>query len=67
MEVEILGEKSCGNKREGERLDTSHTAYGEAVVPIVVVGRVKIAIVEVQVVSVGIIVDRTRPIVAVAA
>lgn len=37
----------------------------ETVVPVVVVGRVKIATVEVQVVGVASIVDRTRPIVAV--
>lgn len=67
MEIEVLGEKSCGEKRTTRRLGADHTADRKTVVPVVVVGRVKIAIVEVQVVSVGSIVDRTRPIVAVAA
>ena len=56
--------KSCGEVAEKEKLiSTCYTAYWEAVVPVVVVGRVNVVITEVQVVGVGGIVDRTRPIV----
>ena len=47
------------------RIGTGDTAHGVTVVAIVVVGWVDVAAVEVQVVSVGGTVDRTRPIVAV--
>ena len=43
----------------------SYTAYRPSVVPVVVVGRVYATGIEVEVASVVVIVDRTRPIVAV--
>ena len=63
-----MGEKSCENGQTNEKLRRGllwDAADWETVVPVVVVGRINVTRIEVQVVGVVIIVDRTRPIVAV--
>ena len=67
MEAElIMGEKSCGKRRREETLRlTSYTAYWETVVPIVAVGGINVAGIEVQVVGISGTINRTGPVVAV--
>ena len=60
-------ERSRKRKRETRlRRTPRYATHGESVVPVVVVLRVDVGTVEVQVASVGITVDCTRPVVAVA-
>lgn len=67
----MIGDLTNGGGKElrGEAgtkmLLASYTAYRPSVVPVVVVGRVYATGIEVEVASVVVIVDRTRPIVAV--
>lgn len=63
-----MGEKSCGERRKGGTLRlTSYTAHRETVVPVVAVGGVNAAGIEVQVVGISGTINCTGPIVAVAA